>query len=259
MPTRDTAPTGAPCWIDVMSSDAEATRSFYSRLFGWTALESSAEFGGYFMFARDGVPIAGGMPAPDGQPASGYWSVYLASENAEKTVEAATGAGAQVLVAPVAVGDLGTMAVLLDPTGAQIGVWQPGTFGGFRVLGEPGAPAWFELVTRDYDRAVAFYREVFARDVEVMSDTAEFRYTTIGSGRDAVAGIMDASHTGADEQPHWSVYFSVDDTDATVRKAVEIGGRAVGEAMDTPYGRMAVLTDPAGTTFSVMGPVGQQG
>ena len=50
-----------PCWADLWTSDVERSRAFYAELFGWEALPPSPEFGGYFMFARDGVPVAGGM------------------------------------------------------------------------------------------------------------------------------------------------------------------------------------------------------
>lgn len=56
MPTRDTAPIGAPCWIDLVTSDTERSRAFYCELFGWTAKQPAEEFGGYFNFTRDGVP-----------------------------------------------------------------------------------------------------------------------------------------------------------------------------------------------------------
>ena len=64
MTTVDRYPVGAPCWADLWTSDIEGTRSFYADLFGWEAQEQNPEFGGYFMFTRDGVPVAGGMPAP---------------------------------------------------------------------------------------------------------------------------------------------------------------------------------------------------
>lgn len=48
MPTRDTAPAGAPCWVDLMSSDIERSRAFYSQVFGWTAEDPDPDFGGYF-------------------------------------------------------------------------------------------------------------------------------------------------------------------------------------------------------------------
>ena len=55
MPTRTIAVNGAPCWVDLMTSDTERARDFYARLFGWTPLEPAAEFGGYFIFSRNGV------------------------------------------------------------------------------------------------------------------------------------------------------------------------------------------------------------
>lgn len=47
MPTRDETPFGAPCWIDLYTSDPDASRSFYGDLFGWTSEDAGEEFGGY--------------------------------------------------------------------------------------------------------------------------------------------------------------------------------------------------------------------
>jgi predicted enzyme related to lactoylglutathione lyase len=255
MPTRDAAPAGAPCWIDLLSSDVEASRSFYSQLFGWSAEEPDPEFGGYFMFTRDGVPVAGAMPSQPGMPVPCYWTSYLASDDAAKTVEKATGAGAEIVVGPMTIGDVGVMAVLADPGGAHIGIWQQGQFPGFTVLAEPGSPSWFELYTRDYDSAVGFYRDVFDWDTHVMSDTPEFRYTTLGADAGALAGIMDRAGTLPEAVPaHWSVYFAVADTDASVARALELGGSNPVASHDTPYGRLASIVDTTGTEFNVMGP-----
>lgn len=61
MSTRDSAPSGAPCWADLWTADVEASRRFYGELFGWQAQDPAPQFGGYFMWNRNGVPIAGGM------------------------------------------------------------------------------------------------------------------------------------------------------------------------------------------------------
>jgi hypothetical protein len=61
MTTRDRAPIGSPCWVDLWTSDVEGSRTFNTELFGWEAQEPSPEFGGYFMFIRNGVPVAGAM------------------------------------------------------------------------------------------------------------------------------------------------------------------------------------------------------
>ena len=98
MPTRDHAPVGAPCWTDLFTSDVEGSRAFYCEFFGWHAEEPSAEFHGYFMFTRDGVPVAGGMGPMDDIAATDTWKVYLSTEDVAKTVELAEGQGARITV-----------------------------------------------------------------------------------------------------------------------------------------------------------------
>ncbi len=94
MPARDTAPSGAPCWVDLMTSDTDFARQFYGELFGWTAEEPSEEFGGYFTYRKDGILVAGCMPTRPGMP--DVWSVYLTTDDVEKTVEAAEANGGGV-------------------------------------------------------------------------------------------------------------------------------------------------------------------
>jgi predicted enzyme related to lactoylglutathione lyase len=255
MPTRDTAPVGAPCWVDLATSDTERSRDFYCQLFGWTAEEPNEQFGGYFNFAKDGVRIAGCMASRPGVGVPDVWSVYLATDDAGKTVDAAAAGGGQVIVPTMAVEDLGTMAFVADPGGAAIGVWQPGLHPGFTVFGEAGTPSWFELHTRDYQAAIDFYRSVFRWDTHVVSDTPKFRYTTLKDGEGWLAGIMDASGMLPKGVPaHWSVYFGADDTDATLAKVVDLGGSILTAAEDTPYGRLATAADPVGAKFKLVAP-----
>jgi predicted enzyme related to lactoylglutathione lyase len=255
MPQRTTAPAGAPCWIDLMTSDTDSSRAFYGDLFGWASEQSGEEYGGYINFLRGGAPIAGCMSNAHDPAATNAWSVYLAVDDAKATVDAAVEHGGQVVVHPMDVGDLGTMAYLVDAGQAAVGIWQAGVHKGFSELGEPGTPSWFELHTRDYDASVAFYRDVFGWDTHVMSDAPEFRYTTLGEGEGALAGVMDASAFLPDGVPaHWSIYFGVGDTDAAVAKVVELGGTLVLPAEDTPYGRLASCADPNGAHFKLVTP-----
>ena len=195
MSTRDSAPIGSPCWTDLWTSDVEGSRRFYSELFGWEAQEANPAFGGYFMFTRNGVPTAGAMGDMGDMPANNSWSIYLATEDIAKTVEAAEAEGAQIISPPMPVADLGIQAILNDPTGAHLGAWQPGTFPGFTVLNEHGAPSWFELFTRDHAAAVAFYHTVFHWDTTDVGDSDDFRYTVMRDrrGEGELAGIMDAN------------------------------------------------------------------
>jgi predicted enzyme related to lactoylglutathione lyase len=257
MPTRDRAPVGSPCWADLWTSDVEGSRRFYGELFGWEAQEPSPEFGGYFMFNRQGVPVAGAMGAMGDMPATDTWKIYLQTDDMSKTLEAAEAEGGEILSPAMAVADLGVQAVLMDPTGAQHGAWQAGTFPGFTAVGEPGAPGWFELHTRDHDAAVAFYRAVYRWETDAVGDSDHFRYTTMRhpDGEGELAGIMDVSRFLPDQVPsHWSIYWEVDDAGAAVARVKALGGAVVMDVMETPHGRLATVTDPAGAQFKLRTP-----
>ena len=251
-------PVGAPCWADLWTSDVEGSRAFYSALFGWEAQEPSPEFGGYFMFHRNGAPIAGGMGDMGDMSADDSWKVYLSTEDIAAAAAAMTGLGAVVMGGPDPVADLGQNLVFTDPTGARLGAWQAGTFPGFSARAEPGAPSWFELFTRDYEGALEFYRRVFAWRTAVEGDTDEFRYSTLrdpGDPEHQLAGVMDASAFLPEGAPaHWSIYWDVTDVDASVDEVRNLGGALVDGPMDTPYGRMASVTDPTGAMFKLRTP-----
>jgi hypothetical protein len=250
------APTlvvGAPCWIDLYSSDTDKATDFYGQLFGWTTESAGPEFGGYFTFLKDGKHVAGCMHN-DGQ--EGYpdaWTVYLTTDDAGRTAAAAAAQGGRVLLEPMAVAENGVMAMVVDPGQATIGVWQPGNQKGFDVRNEVGTAAWFELHTRDYDATVDFYRDVFGWDPHTAGDSPEFRYTTLGRDENALAGIMDATRFMPEGAPAaWSIYFEVDDTDATLEQVAELGGKILRPAEDTPFGRLAQAADPTGTSFKLV-------
>lgn len=252
MTQRDLAPIGAPCWIDLATSDPDRSTAFYTELFGWTVVSAGDEYGGYLNFSKGDHQVAGGMGI---DPQSGMpeaWTTYLAVEDAEATTAAVAAHGGQVVMPAMDVMELGRMAIVMDPGGAGIGIWQPGLHKGFTLIDEPGAPSWFELHTRDYDASVAFYRDVFGWDTHVVSDSPEFRYTTLGEGEGQLAGVMDAaSFMPADVSASWAIYFAVDDADATVAKGIELGGTNVHPVEDTPYGRLATMVDPLGALFKL--------
>jgi hypothetical protein len=237
-----------------MTSDRDRSAAFYGELFGWTVVDPGPEYGGYVNFHKDGVPVAGAMHNTPEMETPDVWSVYLRTDDAEKTVETAVANGGQVIVPAMPILDLGSMAMVTDAGGAAVGLWQPGEHTGFGVVAEPNAPGWFELFTRDHAASVAFYRDVFGWEPHSVADTDEFRYTTLLADERAAAGIMDASGFLPEGVPaHWSVYFQVADTDAALARATELGGAVVVPAEDTPYGRLATATDPTGATFKLVG------
>jgi predicted enzyme related to lactoylglutathione lyase len=244
---------GAPCWIDLFSTDTDRATAFYGEILGWRAEPPREGFGGYFTFTKDGKHVAGCMKNDGTQGMPDVWTVYLTTDDVERTAKAATQHGGQVHMPPMQVGENGRFAMIGDPGGAGIGAWQPNTMKGFEVRDEVGTPTWFELLTGEYDASVAFYRDAFGWDPHTMSDTPEFRYTTLGDGDGRLAGIMDASAFLPEGSPAgWSVYFRVDDVDGALATTTRLRGTVVEPAHDTPYGRLAQAADPTGALFKLV-------
>jgi len=255
VPTRNRAPLGAPVWIDLSSSDTERAQSFYGTVFGWTFESAGPQYGGYINAFKDGKPVAGLMHndpqwnSPDG------WTTYLHTADINATIAKATAAGGVSCVEPMEVKDKGWMGMLTDPTGAFFGLWQPIGHNGFEVVNEAGAPVYHQLTTRDYGRALDFYRGVFGWQTQVESDTDDFRYSTAVFDGEALLGVMDGTADLPDGVPsNWFFFLGAEDVDKTVEQIVENGGTVVRPAEDTPYGRLASVTDPTGAGFNLSSP-----
>ena len=246
-------PAGTPAWSDLTLPDRVTAHNFYRTLFGWSISDGPAEMGYYANATLHGETVAGIEQAMDGQagmpPA---WMTYLATDDAEATAAAVAAAGGTVLVPVMAVMDLGSMGRFADPTGAVFGVWQSGTHTGANIVNEPGAVVWNEVMTTDFEAAKAFYATVFGYTYTDMSGDG-FVYATVEVDGVTRGGIGAIGPEMGPLRPHWLTYFATGDTDASVTLVTEHGGSLVRDAWDSPYGRMAVVTGPAGETFALMG------
>lgn len=251
MTKRNSAPIGAPCWTDLSTTDVELSRQFYTELFGWQAQQPAAEFGGYFMFARDGTPVAGAMGGTEDSPATNAWKPYLAVEDVDRRLQLGLDHGARVRTPGVSVGNLGKQAVIADPSGAEIGLWQAGTFAGFTTINEPGAVMFVAIDVNDYPTQVAFYRHVFDwNPIEEEVDNHHYAgFMDVESGR-PLAGIGDEVENLEDgEASAWSVFFQCVDLDAAVASVGDLGGTVIKEPRDGGLGRNARVADPTGARF----------
>lgn len=243
-------PAGTPCWVDYGAADVGAAVAFYREVLGWSTRDGGPEHGGYVMCSVGGHDAAGiGPSTTPGTPPA--WLTYLATTDADATAAAALEAGGTVLAEPFDVADLGRMAVLADPEGAVLGLWQAGSHIGCSVVNEPGALTWNEAAHRDPDTAQAFYARVFGHRFDHLPGGGEtYRTFSLATG-DPVGGM---GRVPVDTvAPHWLTYFAVADSDATVATARRLGASVEAGPFDTEYGRMATLTDPWGATFAVMG------
>lgn len=242
-----------PAWVDLSSSDAQGSRDFYARVFGWSVeVNPDPLYGGYGMAKLGGHDVAGIGPTQNpGQPTA--WNVYIGSDDLAALAARVQDAGGTVVAAPFDVGDQGRMAVFQDPSGAFISAWQTAGMGGFEV-GTPNAYGWAELSARGLDQDLPFYAQVFGWTTRT-SDMGEGQSPYVEfllDGR-SIAGAMEMNPMAPAEMPsYWLVYFSVDDVDATYSKAIAAGAHEMLAPAVFPGGRFAILGDPQGATFGLL-------
>ncbi len=243
--------THTPCWVDLGTSDMESAKAFYSALFGWEIPPGDEEFGGYTLASYAGGSVAG--LGPQQNPGPPFWAAYIATEDVERTTELVTANGGQVLLPPMDIATAGRMAVYMDPAGAVISAWQPGEHIGAERVGEPNTLCWIELITTDTEASKKFYNSVFGWNAQVSEVPTPGGYTEFDIGEMSFGGMMAKQPEMPTEMPSmWTVYFAVEDCDATVARVAELGGSLLMEPMDIQPGRFAVCADPTGAVFQVI-------
>ena len=250
---------GEFCWFELATTDPAAATAFYTGLFGWTIREAPLPDGmTYYTFQKDGKSVAACAQQQPQEREMGvppHWNTYIAADNIDELVPKAEELGAKVIAPPFDVMELGRMAVVTDPTGAVISFWQDASMSGAELINQSGTGirVWNELTTPDMDGATAFYTGLFGYTAETR-DMPNGPYTTLSLGDTQWAGIMNPPPDSG-IPPVWGLYLGVEDTDAIVAKATELGGQQVFETMEIPeVGRFAWITDPTGATFGILQP-----
>jgi predicted enzyme related to lactoylglutathione lyase len=253
MAQAKTAVASKPIWVDLSSSDAAASRDFYSKMFGWKVeVNPDPQYGGYALAKVGGKDVAGIGPKmmPEAPTA---WTIYIGSADAADTAKKAEAAGGKVIATPMAVGDQGHMAVIQDPSGAYLGIWQPMAMAGSSIIGEANSFGWSELNARGVENAKTFYKKLFGWG-EKNSDMGEGQqYTEFLVAGESIAGGMEMNPMVPAEVPsYWLAYFTVVDVDEAHKKATGLGATSMLEPQDFPGGRFAILSDPQGASFGLL-------
>lgn len=244
---------GTPSYVELVTPDQAAAKQFYGPLFGWELEDVPLGDGYYVAVAKEGDAVAGisgPMPGMDDHPA--FWGVYVTVDDVDAATAKVTAAGGAVDAEPFDVMDLGRMSAIQDPTGARLNLWQARSAVGTERANEPGTPIWNELITPDLPTAKTFYSDVLGVGWKDQSMEGGPDYTVLTVDGRQVGGAMPPMMEGV--PPHWNVYFNVESVDDTVARATELGGTVVAAPFDVPtVGRLAILTDPQGAMFNLMG------
>lgn len=243
-------------WVDLATTDPAGAKTFYTGLFGWTTKDTPAGPDMvYTMFQLDGKDVCACSQLMKEQAAMGiptHWNCYITVENVADSTAAAEQLGATVVMPPFDVMGAGRMSVLQDPTGAYIQLWEPLTHAGSAYAGEPGSMCWHELYTRDLDAAQAFYSKLLGWQMSKM-EMGHGDYIIAADGPAQIAGMMAIMPEMGAMPPNWTVYFAVEDCEASCAKAESLGGKVFLPPMDVAnVGRMAGICDPQGGGFMVI-------
>jgi predicted enzyme related to lactoylglutathione lyase len=249
MGQRTSYPPGTFSWVDLATNDPEGAKSFYGALLGWQYDDTPIGDDQFYSMAQvDGQNVAAIGPLQGGEGIPPHWNCYVTVESADTTAQRAGELGATIVAEPFDVFDAGRLAVIQDPQGAMLSVWQPKESIGATLVNVPGALTWNDLISPDVPASAAFYRDLFGWQIDEI-EGSDGQYWSIANDGRSNGGIMPmppGSH------PAWNLYFAVEDVDATVARAGELGGNTVMGPMDIPNGsRLAVLADPQNAIFSV--------
>lgn len=245
-------PAGVPAWADMTVQDLGPTQRFYGGLLGWQFRVGGPETGGYVTATVGGLAVAGLKSAGPGTPAGpAGWCVYLATDDVVATAARAQATGGSVVVGPLAVLDHARVAVVADPTGAVVGLWEAQRHTGWELTEEPGTGVWAEQMSHAPDVARRFYTGLFGYEQQDMS-APDFTYTALRVDGTPVAGVGGYGAGAGDVPAAWTWYLAVDDADAVAPRVAELGGEVVSGPEDTPYGRILLVRGPAGEVVALM-------
>ena len=253
--TTEYAP-GTFCWVELGTTDAAGAKSFYTQLFGWghSDLSMGAE-GVYTMLQVEGKDVAALYQLTEQQRNQGvppHWLLYVSVASADESARAAAMLGAKVIMKPFDVYDVGRMAIIQDPTGPTLALWQARKHAGAAFTGRPNTLCWHELVTKDAEAAETFYTRLFGWTSEIMK-MEPAPYTVFKQGDTLVGGMLKMTEEWGDVPPHWMTYFAVADCDRTAEQARALGADIKCPPTDIPdVGRFALIHDPQGAVFSII-------
>src|SRR5262249_32698884 len=247
---------GSFCWVELATTDQNAAIGFYGKIFGWSAnnMPMGPE-GVYTIFELGGRAAAAGSTLRPEMKAHGvppHWTLYVAVESADASAAKAEKLGGNVLGSPFDVFDAGRMAVVQDPTGATVCLWQPKRNQGTGVGGVHGTLCWADLSTPDRERAGRFYSDLFGWTMMKEDEKSEHNYWHIKNGEEFIGGIPPAEHHKPGMPAHWLAYFTVSDCDATANAAKNLGANLYMPPTDfEDVGRISVMADPQAAAFAI--------
>jgi predicted enzyme related to lactoylglutathione lyase len=244
------------CWSELAAKNSDVARKFYAGLLGWTYQEEEMPegMGSYISIFANNMPV-GAMfamthEAFDGVPP--HWGSYVRVANCEASLKKAEELSAIVLKPTFDVMDAGRMAVIKDPSGAVIHLWEKKNHAGAAVQKNvAGTCCWNELMVSEPKVALDFYTKLFDWVYQASEFGGQTYYSLNHADGTHIGGLM-AIPAKMKMPPSWTLYFTVTDLEKAMAYVTKNGGRVHFGPHDVHgMGRFAACQDAEGAQFSV--------
>jgi uncharacterized protein len=244
-------------WYELITTDVEAAKAFYTKVIGWGALDVSMPGRPYFLFTVGETLVSGLMDLPKGARELGEkpsWVGYVRVNDVDAAAERIKRLGGTVHVPPTDIPNISRFSVFADPQMATLALLkslspeheQPAN------MSAPGRVGWHELLAADWEKALAFYGEIFGWQRADTDIAAMGTYQLFSAGGETIGGMF--TKPAMIQSPFWLYYFNIDDIDAAVQRVMADGGQIVEGPVEVPSGSwVARCTDPQGALFALEG------
>jgi predicted enzyme related to lactoylglutathione lyase len=109
--------------IELNTTDPDKAKAFYGSLFDWKLSDMPMPSGNYTMIdVGDGT--GGGMLKHPMPGAPSVWIPYVTVDDVNAATVKAVSLGATILAEVTEIPGMGSFSVVLDPTGAAVGIWE---------------------------------------------------------------------------------------------------------------------------------------
>jgi uncharacterized protein len=253
---------GRFAWYDLATTDVEAAKVFYTKLMGWSSRDASVPARPYTLFIGGKALVCGLMDLPEdarkmgGRPS---WVGYVGVDDVDHAADRIRRLGGAVHVPPMDIPNVSRFSIFADPQAARLALfkWLKPDQEQCAELGAPGRVGWHELLAADWEKALAFYGELFGWQ-KAEADVGEMGTYQLFSARGQTIGGM-LTKPSIVPSPFWLYYFNVADIDAAAQRVRAGGGAILQGPFELPGGSWVVqCTDPQGAIFALEGKRGRK-
>jgi uncharacterized protein len=110
--------------VELNTTDVAAAKKFYGALFDWQMDDVAMGPSGQYTIIKPGDGTGGGILKHPMPGAPSVWLAYVAVDDVAATTKKARSLGAKIVKDTVEVPGAGTLSIIVDPTGAELGLWK---------------------------------------------------------------------------------------------------------------------------------------